>query len=235
MLKHKLRWLIVNFLGAILLIAGLYAFSIKSNRDDNAFIRHFPPHFIKNTRILDLQYNSYYIAGLTETHIFLGNYTVPNEFIVTTYDLKDTQTVNLNLSENKINRLASFKLFIDSPNIYLVNGLTSIIYAKKISSHYWNSHKIDNAKFSLCLPFSLSSVVTRQYDTNIKSSILIKQYLDSGKLKPSSFVLQKQGEGFFSTDGMLLYNHDFAYIIYIYYYRNQINFLDSNLAFLAKL
>ena len=51
-------------------------------------------------------------------------------------------------------------------------------------------------------------------------------------LKPE--LLVKQGEGLFSTDGMLLYDKSISRLIYMYYYRNQFICMDTNLKLLYK-
>ena len=50
----------------------------------------------------------------------------------------------------------------------------------------------------------------------------------------SNGVLEKQLDGKFCTDGMLLFDNYNSSLLYMYYYRNQFIVLDTNLHILAK-
>ena len=214
---------------SILLITVLYTFSNKINHQKNGFIRLFRPHLITPTKNLDIKYNSYYIAGTTKNYIYLGNYIVPTHLLVAKYDLADTESLELRVAHNVKANWPVVQVSIDSPNVYLVDGITPTILHSDLSTREVNEYLKRIPFFTSVQPISNSSFVIRAYDNHLQKSILAKVSVDSPYFKSAPDLLIKQVDGSFCTDGMLHYDPDLACIIYLYYYRNQFLCLDTNL------
>src|SRR5690606_23761035 len=58
-------------------IVLLFISSEHIMKRENPFVRRFLPHHIDKAEYMDLEVNSYYIAGLSNDTIYLGNYTAP--------------------------------------------------------------------------------------------------------------------------------------------------------------
>jgi hypothetical protein len=214
---------------SLLLIAVLYILSDKLNHKKNGFIRIIPPDRIMPMKTRDIKYADYYIAGITSHHIYLGNIQAPGHLLVTDYTLRDTQHLQLYSSDTSKFAWNAVKVLIDSPDIYMTEGITPSILKGSMPSFNISRCRIDSIRFSISVPISEESFVFRTYSPRLKQQILIKKTFDSPHFKIILFELEKQSDGIFSTDGMLLYEHNQAYLIYVYFYRNLFVCLDTNL------
>ena len=216
------------------LVVFLFFFSNRINHRKNGFIRLFQPHSIGFLNKLDIQYNSYYLAGLSNENIYLGNVTLPNKFLIVNHDLKDSVFKTLNGVKNKVIDWRLVKTKIDSPYIYVTDGTTSSLLTSNLLDDCPEYHNVNGLRFTAMIPVSQSSLVIRNYSNSIKQNILTKVKLDSPNIRPLNYRLEKQLDGLFCTDGMLHYAPDISCVVYIYCYRNEFACLDTNLNLLYK-
>lgn len=221
-------------LAAILLVVILYFTTSGSANNKNNFTRLYPSHFITSFQKIDLKYNSFYIAGLTAHNIYLGNYTAPATVLVSNHELTDTQYIHLKIANDTAKAVwKSMQLTVDSPNIYLREG---------ISPSFWHGNSPDSnlqlatniKSFTKSTIISPSSMIVRNYDPTLRNTFLEKTSIDGPGNNEIRYPLEKQVDGDFCVDGMLHYNKEASQLIYIYYYRNQITCLDTNLQVLYK-
>lgn len=218
----------------VLLISILYLHSTKINSKGNSFVRQFPSHIISNSKSLDIEHNSYYIAGVSDRFIYLGNSTAPSFFLISDYTLQDTLHYTIGLPYDRI-AIAYLNAVIDSPNIYLSEGVTpAILQADIFDSLFQNHYFFKDLHFSLSVPLSKTSFILRTYDSILHRNILAKKTLAPDSIKYATNILEKQIDGMFCTDGMLLYEKELQRLIYFYYYRNQFLCLDTNLNILYR-
>ncbi|MEP7257957.1 MAG: hypothetical protein ABI687_06210, partial [Flavitalea sp.] len=217
----------------VAIVSMLHFYTTNKNHRKNSFIRLLPSHMLTKMQAIDIKYNSYYIAGLTNDHIYLGNYTSPENILISNYELTDTQQIIYKLS-NK-NKLVSkdIKIEIDSPTIYITDNIHSDIFfgdldSKKIFSFKAKSNNIESAFVSP------TSIIFRTYDTIHSQSIIGRQNLYSSEVKMHIDILEKQIDGLFCTDGMIIINRNPFSAVYVYYYRNQFILLDTNLNILSR-
>jgi hypothetical protein len=181
--------------------------------------------------IIDLKYNSYYIAGITEDHVYLGNITAPFDLIITNKALTDSQHVKISIKgiENAtVFKSATVK--IKPPYFFLTDGLRPAIYRGVLGK--WEAERIDydsTAYFKQIAPLGPNSftILAAAYPT--LQNALGKEKLDSPRVELNKSLLQKQIDGIFCTDGMLAYNTDLNRMIYTYYYRNEFIVADTNM------
>jgi hypothetical protein len=215
------------------LIFLLYVMAAKANSKPNGFIRLFPPHRVTPVKILDLHNSSYYVAGGTGQHIYLGDYTAPGHVLVVNHALTDTQQLQLALDDRNTLVRASCVLTIDSPDIYMLEGRTPEMLYGTLPSGLL--HRMpDSIHFIASQPLSPASFVIRVFSDRLKRNILAKQVSGSRSLRLAPEVLEKQLDGLFCTDGMLYYERNPARLVYTYFYRNQFICLDTNLKVLNR-
>lgn len=75
--KTTIMYTIGTVLASSAIVVLLFITSEHIMKRENPFVRRFLPHHIDKAEYLDLKVNSYYIAGLTNDTIYLGNYTAP--------------------------------------------------------------------------------------------------------------------------------------------------------------
>jgi hypothetical protein len=233
MLK-KILTIIAIFFFSISSIAILLKRSEIMNYQKGGFSRIFFPFNVPLLKTLELKsYPYYYIAGLSKTKIYLASDRITNKIIVTDYNLKDTQEINLVTSPYKIN-WAGVEIKIDSPHIYLMEGITPTILHGTLNPFNISQIDIGKLHYESILPISFSSLILKKYDKKLKQSILVKKEIDSPFIIPNRQILQKQIDGRFCEDGKILRSPDAKRLVYVYSYRNQFILLDTNLNILYK-
>lgn len=182
---------------------------------------------------VDLKYPGYYMAGFDTLGLFLGNTAAPAHILkLTTPPFNDTTHINLDITVEPKDRYnpKSLKLFADKFSFHLVDGNRGIrLKGPKITFSPYDIQQIDSLPFSKYVPLQDNQgYVIKSYDAILKQDIL-KKILKHPMDSVPTFVLEKQIDGIFCTDGMLMITPDKKQIFHIYYYRNQIVCLDRNL------
>lgn len=228
MLKSRLLSISISFAVSCILSFLLYFLSDWKVNLSNGFNRKFPSHKIRGVRFIDLKYHSWYPAGAHSEELYFGNYLFLNGILKVDCDRQDTV----------LNRVSGFDTVtfskgstyqIDSTNFYLLDGIKRVVASGKMSDLELTRMQ-KTPPFTAGLPLSPSSFILRVV-TKGRNNTLIKQ---TNETINHSYTLEKQGDGVFSTDGMLIKSPDGSKIIYAYYYRNQFICADTNLNVLYK-
>ena len=213
------------------MVAVLYALSEKNVPKQNSFLRHYLPGFITKSNELDIRYNSYYIAGMFDDHIYLGNVTSPLHLFVSNRMLTDTQHVQLDIKNRKKFKLTkALRLKIDSPYFYLADGKMPGLFRGKLGGD-WKADRFmyDSVYFNQYEQISDSTFAIRT-----KSSINLEFELgvvtnDTPNIRLEPDLLQKQINGIFCVDGELNYSKALDRLVYTYRYRNEYIVYDTDL------
>ena len=185
------------------------------------FVRRFLPHHIDKAEYLDLEVNSYYIAGLTKDTLYLGNYTAPLLVTAISMDLKTKVEHQIKLDETK-RSFRSLTVHIQNDTFYVNDGTTPIIY--KGNTNNWYAHKFmtETIYFSLLQPITENTFLFRSQRASTGEHVLGKLTVnDSTAFELYDNALQKQIDGVFDTDGQLVVDAKTNEGIYTYYYLNQ--------------
>lgn len=226
--RSKLILIASCFLLSIAAVWLLYLASEKINHRPNGFIRLVPPHMAIPEKILDIKYNSYYIAGASPAHIYLGNAIAASYLFKMDYSLSDTAHMRLSLAPGtKLSGPAT--VIVDPPHIYMTEGTQGAILYASLEDLVLHRLSEGNRQFYNASPVSPASFIMRLYDSARHQNVLAKRTLDTAFIQPRNPVLEKQVDGVFCTDGTLHYDPETAKLVYVYYYRNQFVCLDTNL------
>lgn len=193
----------------------------------NGFTRRFAKSEMLEFKVVDLTYNSYYIAGNTKHSIFLGNSEAPRHLISANASLDTTHFTFVLNSTNEI-IFRSIRVKVDSPYYYMMDGTIPIILrgslCQRIVTPYPNIHDF----FLEATPMGDSSFA-------IKSLLRPDNEMHLGQIKPgkrnASFspeILTKQVDGIFCKEGMMEFDKWTKQIIYTYYYRNEFLLIGSD-------
>ena len=210
-----------------MIIFLLYAFAEKLNNLYD-FSRHYPPHPLDLLAETDIIYNSYYIAGATDSHIYLGNVTAPSHLLVMDKMLTDTQHVRLKIKGAKNFKYRSIKVNVDSPYFYLTDGSLPAMLRGTFTNWEASRFKDEKAYFSTFLPINESSFALTMVSGKSNENILAKATTYPPYIQMASSVLEKQVDGIFCTDGLLHYSKELGYLVYLYRYRNQFICMDTS-------
>jgi hypothetical protein len=218
---------------SLALVFGLYQLSDKINHEPNGFIRLFPPHRTKLMRTLDLEYNSYYIAGATPQHVYLANLMTPTLLIKTNYALTDTQRLSLRFAE-KTKIASASRVTIDPSNIYVMDGVTPAIFKGRLSDLTVRPMRNCRNYFIGSLPISPQTFILKFFSLSMQKSVLAKKTLGRDSVIRAPDILEKQIDGMFCTDGAMSYDSASSAVVYVYYYRNQFIRMDTSLHVLYR-
>jgi len=229
-LKHtkyiRSAYLLFCFCLSILTIIALFIFSEHVNHRPNGFIRLLPPHPISALYSTNLTFNSYYIAGVSESRIYLANYTTPGVIYSYNHQLKDTHRLVFSFPPNTKFHRASATLSIDSPFVYLSAYRNSVLLSGQLPA--FELHNLnDSMNFYECVPISKNSYIFQVFNTNGTQNLVVKKSFAPSTSDTSS-VLDKKREGAIATDGKFLLDKITRKLFYVYYYRNQFISLDTN-------
>ena len=227
--KHKIVSLFVGTFGSITLIAVLFLLSEDMIHHKNNFIRRFPHKPNKSTHEIDLKLNSYYIAGIGNGKIYLGNVTAPLNILAIDTTLASSQQYRITLARNDL-RFRTFRVTVKPPYFYIADGAMPCVLRGSIMDWKTSLQITPKTYFSRLVPIDSSSFAIRARDPESNENILgIITHDTSTSIQLSRKLLSKQIDGVFDTDGMLLYNEQLDRIIYTYYYRNQFILADRKL------
>ncbi len=232
--KNNLARLISNlatcFILAILLIVLIYQLSLHNNLSHKGFTRKFPPHPTGDYKEFPLSDNNYYIAGVAGQFIYLGNYRDPSRLILTDRFLQHQQQIQLEIPKEINYSIGSAKIIVDSPDIHLMDGNSPYLVKGNLDTKDIGRKIQDTFLFSQGVPGPRESYVFRIFDKHLQQNILVSYNLrgDSVSLQ-KKFVLNKQVDGVFCTDGKLQYNKSANTYLYVYYFQNLYVVLDTNL------
>jgi len=231
MIRNRIFLIVTCFFTGIAAVYVLYCFSMNRKHDKNGFIRLLPPHFGVPMGHIDIRYNSFYIGGLTGNGIYLGSYNTPYRIFHIGYNLKDTQSYKINwLKDARINRSALIS--VEGTSVYLKDGID-----RRLSRTDLNSP--DQEAITKTPPFTASAILdsgtfVMRCITKDKNNLLVKQKTIDKRLTQGNDLLQKQGNGIFSTDGMLIKIPGAPEFVYVYYYRNQFFLVDSGMKLIYR-
>lgn len=231
------RKLIMIGIGTVIGIAVvliLYFMSEHKMKYDNGFVRRFPQHSAQEIHQMDLEYNSYYFAGIHGGKIYLGNYTAPLLITILDTAMQTQETRKIELFEKHLPfRRPTISVFND--DFYVYEGAVPYIFKGAIQN--WKAYlKLHSGlKFSKFEPIDRNHIALR-YSDSITAQNLIGtiNLVDTTKVVTNVQLLEKQIDGIFDTDGSLHVDHISQKLVYIYLYRNQYILTDKDLKMIAK-
>jgi uncharacterized membrane protein YphA (DoxX/SURF4 family) len=235
---NKKKKTLVLLLALMLIGAGivslLFAFSEKKMSRNNAFQRRFVPHPIEKMNAIDLGYNSYYIAGLTDSIVYLGNVTAPLTILKLDTNLNILDSLKIELDNME---LAYSKIQVDivPPHFFVSDGNVPIALKGNINRWFAKTIMKDKVFFSQFIPLDTTQFVVRSIDGTSHNNIIASYSNRDSILSKNKNLLQAQTDGVFDTDGQLLYNSVHQQFIYIYFYRNEYFVFDRKLELIKRL
>jgi len=128
-------------------------------------------------------------------------------------------------------------LAIDSPFIFVFHSKSNSVEIYPLNTSQLLStycRTLQGIRFNMAIPVSSSSLALRSVDTALKQNIISKVNLITNAIKKQPKSLDKQLDGFFCTDGLMKKDPITDRLLYMYYYRNLLVCLDSNLNILYK-
>ncbi len=216
------------------LVFSLFLYSQKVNHQHNSFTRLFPPHFLSRPRLIELSFNSFYLAGCTKTSIFLGNRTAAAFVMQLNYSLSDTQHLIFKAPSSIPIVASAIRVIVDSPDVFMLEGITPRKLSGKFQNLEMKNDLYKGPSFNAVALLPNRSLLIRSYDDSLHKNILVKSNSISEVNQRFTDILEPMGDGVFSLDGNLSRDPVTGNLVYVYFYRNQFLCLDSNIRVLIK-
>ncbi|MGV8815781.1 MAG: MauE/DoxX family redox-associated membrane protein [Gelidibacter sp.] len=224
---------VFTFLG-VAIVCLIFLSSEKQNKRNNAFIRRYMPHPIEQIGTLTLKSNSYYIAGMSEKKMYLGNYNAPLYMTTIDSSLQQSDPVRIQIDSTHL-PYRKVKLSINPPFFYLGDGTVPVIFRGYTSTWKASVFSYRDAYFS-------SFTVVDSVSIGITTKSTAKAYNALGLLHKigdsiidlnlvEDLLIGKLNNGTFDTDGVLLWNSTERKFIYLYFYQNTYEILDKDLVY----
>lgn len=227
-LKFRMLVGFISLFSAVVLLFFLYSRSETMMHERNPFIRRFPHHPVRLLHELDLKLNSYYIAGMSGSSIYLGNTTSALHLKIVDTTLSLVRERELVLSDPDL-LFKRPQLVVSDTLVYLIDGSVPTVLSGSIDDFILSTN-ITHAYFSLAVPVAANRFAIRARSSSTNENVLgLLSVGNSSAVALKPLLLQKQVDGIFDTDGVLLYNKSLEKVIYVYYYRNPFLVLDTAL------
>lgn len=195
----------------------------------NKLIRRFPQTPIHQTAVMDLKLNSFYFAGADSKQLYLGNTTAPLVIMTFNSNLLQSQKKMIDLNHKEL-PFRGVKIMVQAPYFFVVDGTVPCVFKGKTID--WKAKLIhqNGEYFSTAQAIDSNAIaVVSNNKSNGDNVLAVLQLRDKGQTILNPKILQKQVDGVFDTDGMLLYSKDLEKIIYLYAYRNEFTVTDTRL------
>ncbi|MBC9795131.1 hypothetical protein [Sinomicrobium weinanense] len=232
-MKYTTTLIVVTLFFAVSVVLALHiAAPKKENHKHAGFDRVFAANdILRPLDTLDLRYHSYYIAGVDNSHLYLGNSQVPSHIVEAKLNnLKDTIHHNISVGNLKYR---SIQVKVVAPYFYLTDGVIPFIYRGNITDWTAAPYK-NNAYFMNAVPMDNGMLALIGLDNDM-GKVFFKVTKGNPKLEVFPGLLEAQGgEVIFSTEGKLHYDKKTKQLTYVYLYRNQFLLMDDGFNLLYK-
>lgn len=219
----------ITTLSSVGIVSILFMLSENIMHYHNKLTRRFPQTPIQQEATADLQLNSYYIAGVDSSNLYLGNSTAPLLMTVLDTHLSKTQEKKIDLNRKNL-PFRGVRISVQSPYFFISDGTVPCVFRGGIND--WKAELIQKGGsfFTTMLAVDSTSVAVVANNSKTGDNILgINTAGKTGKTLLNPDILEKQSDGVFDTDGFLLYSRGMDRLVYLYAYRNQYTIADRNL------
>ncbi len=224
MKRDHFLYTIIVLIASISIVGALYSLSDrKPNHRYASFTRNFEGVTLLPVDTLDLGNTGYYFAGHTELTVYLANTRRPGSIMTIGRNFQDTTHTRVVIDHDSL-AYRALAVKVDSPYFYLLDGTIPFIYRGTLESKT-ASQWITDTGFSTAIPFGnfVAFVVIRNLENTLA------RRTPDGTVETFPEILEEQGDGIFSTDGMFQYSKARATFVYVYYYRNQ--YIEADTSF----
>jgi len=192
------------------------------------FIRLTPPHSLTLLKTLQLEAGNYYLAGTNANSLYLIAPNFPLQLQKANADLSRITLINLHLPDST-NLYAAHTYITADSNVFLFDGFKPSVMKTTLPDTELTIHSLKKDYYLKAIPLAANSFIFQVYDSLREQNIFIKYNPDRGEYLPSQYVPDKTSDGVFSVDGVLRYEPVSNKLIYLYFYKNQFDCLDTNL------
>ncbi|KAF2334585.1 MauE/DoxX family redox-associated membrane protein [Flavobacterium nitrogenifigens] len=221
-------------ISSISIVAVLFLLSENIVHYHNKLTRRFPQAPILEVISKDLKLNSFYFAGVYNKNVYLGNTTSPLVLTILNSELLQTKKTMIDLDHKEL-PFRGVSIMVEPPYFFVADGTVPCVFRGKIEN--WKAKLIHQKGEYFTTARAIDSnaiAVVAANRINGDNVLGVIQLHKNGNTILNPAILQKQADGVFDTDGILVYNKELERIIYLYAYRNQFTIADNHLNIVWK-
>ncbi len=234
-----MKTLVVGLIvGGILLFGSALFFVLKlKTRPEfgGGFTRTFAQGVVRDKIRFDLLYNSYYVAGLSDERIYFGNSVAPSYLLTLSKNLEDSIPIRLQFPSDRLARRA-LQVNVVGEEIIAFENITPAFVSGYLKDPRMTYHAVEEPNFlSVGSVLSRTSLIVKSNNLTKVKAVFKKTLLGHSATEGEADILEKQIDGILCTDGQLLYDPYSAQLMFVYFYRNRMMHLDTNLHVIRTL
>ena len=215
---------------ATLLVTVLFIDSEKKLYRNDAFQRKYQPHAAEYLGDYELGSNTYYIAGFKDSIIYLGNLQAPLYLKALDVSLQHIMDFPVTISNIDL-PYRKARILVESPYFFVGDGTVPIIFRGRTTDWKADVFSYDEVYFK---QFEIADstrigIAGISNTTAITNLGLITKASDRDSVIFNDSIINKQVDGIFDSDGLLLWNAAHKSFLYTYFYRNNYEVTDENL------
>ncbi len=229
-IKQKSFLLLILAIIGIGLVVGLFVFSEQKIHRNNAFQRRYIPHPIEKMEEFTLDYDTFYLAGYSDSIVYLGNYRAPL-YITTNNIVTREQKVVLVELNNKSLPFRKVRIEVKPPQFTVADGTVPVLFQGNITEKVARQIPFDSVYFTQFVVIDSNSTGIVTVDSKSKNKTIGVSKILSGKDRSvlTTATLRTDVPEPFADDGVLAWNENLNYFLYTYYYKNKFEVIDKNL------
>ncbi|ALM50130.1 hypothetical protein AMR72_15240 [Flavobacterium psychrophilum] len=218
--------------GTFIVIGG-YILSGELIAKENPFVRRFIPLSIAEGREALLPNPNFYFSGFGNGEVYLGNLDSPLYFLSYNNALQ-RQDFKVSIEDAR-HTFKSLSLNVAPPYFYLFDGSVPTIYKGDLKDGLTTEVYKGPRRFTKAAALRDNTFAIRgQLPGSGEHQLLLLNNKSGEEIIPKDAFLEKQIDGVFDTEGMLLYSRPLDRFVYTYYYRNQFLVADGDLNLLYR-
>lgn len=211
---------------ATIMVVGLYLITYDEPNKYSSFDKDLLVAQPVRGGSIDLKFNSFYFAGVSDGKLYLSNQVAPTVLLRVDPRTLTAEQLEIHnrhpLTNFSRTRVTGGHFFIGDGTIpSILTGNFSDMHAKPLECTY--------GYFDQFIPLSDKRVVFRQGNRSGAYVLAISSPGQGLVIKDN--ILVKQVDGKFCVDGMMGYNESTHQVVYAYFYRNKFITIDSALKF----
>lgn len=223
---RKIIILLIGGVASTSIVITLYFLSIHPVTH-GTFTRLVPTHSLDIIKDIILPPGRYDFAGNGVSPIYVIRQNQPTTLVEVSEDLSNYKLDSLRIEGSS--QFYSLQTIAGTDRkIFLCDGAQSLILETTLPQTLLLKSKLQTPIFFKSCLVKNNQFILEKYDSLHKQNVYIKPAMQRQGDTPT-YMPQKNGDGVFSTDGMMNYCASNALLAFVYYYNSRFDCLDSNL------
>src|SRR5699024_8644308 len=220
--KRQYKALAAGSLGMIALVLVLFYTKPQPKiLQDDSFTRNYRENTLTPIAEQKLDFNSYYVAGVTDSLVYLGNSTGFTHGVIWNYRTGDTTHFRIKI-HNAPEQFASLpKWQIYNDYFFIGEGVTPSFYRGKTSD--WTAKEFMPAVpyYSDLMVLDTTKFIIRAMQASTQKYVLAT-YNNMEPYVEIHDLLEQDAGNLFQADGSLIWDSAEKEAAYLYFYKNQV-------------